>query len=81
METEVLDIKGESVGKVSLDENIFSSKLNKFLVHEAVEAHLAADLRPFLNHCQHVSRVRSEGRGHEIDVAGKSVMSDMGRSE
>jgi len=37
----VHNIKGENVGEVSLKDNIFSVKINKYLVHQAVKRHLA----------------------------------------
>jgi len=37
----VHNIKGENVGEVSLKDNIFSTKVNKYLVHQAVKRYLA----------------------------------------
>jgi len=37
----VHNIKGENVGEVSLEDNIFSTKVNKYLVHQAVKRYLA----------------------------------------
>ncbi len=37
----VHNIKGENVGEVFLKENIFSAKVNKYLVHQAVKRYLA----------------------------------------
>ena len=37
----VHNIKGENVGEVFLEENIFSAKVNKYLVHQAVKRYLA----------------------------------------
>jgi len=37
----VQNIKGENVGEVSLKDNIFSAKVNKYLVHQAVKRYLA----------------------------------------
>ena len=37
----VHNIKGENVGEVSLKDNIFSAKVNKYLVHQAVKRYLA----------------------------------------
>ena len=37
----VHNIKGENVGEVSLKDNIFSAKINKYLVHQAVKRYLA----------------------------------------
>ena len=37
----VHNIKGENIGEVFLKENIFSAKVNKYLVHQAVKRYLA----------------------------------------
>ena len=37
----VHNIKGENVGEVSLKDNIFNTKINKYLVHQAVKRYLA----------------------------------------
>jgi len=37
----VHNIKGENVGEVSLKDNIFCAKINKYLVHQAVKRYLA----------------------------------------
>jgi len=37
----VHNIKGENVGEVSLKDDIFSAKVNKYLVHQAVKRYLA----------------------------------------
>jgi len=41
----VHNIKGENVGEVSLKDNIFSAKVNKYLVHQAVKRYLATRRR------------------------------------
>ena len=37
----VHNIKGENIGEVSLRDNIFNTKVNKYLVHQAVKRYLA----------------------------------------
>lgn len=37
----VHNIKGENIGEVSLKDNIFNTKVNKYLVHQAVKRYLA----------------------------------------
>jgi len=41
----VHNTKGENVGEVSLKDNIFSAKVNKYLVHQAVKRYLATRRR------------------------------------
>jgi len=37
----VHNIKGEEIGEISLNENIFNAKINKYLVHQVVKRYLA----------------------------------------
>lgn len=54
----VLNIKGEDVGKVSLKDNIFNTKVNKYLVHQVVKRYLASKRRGTAS-----TKNRSEVRG------------------
>jgi len=54
----VHNIKGENVGKVSLKDNIFNTKVNKYLVHQAVKRYLANRRRGTAS-----TKNRSEVRG------------------
>ena len=54
----VHNIKGENVGEVSLKDNIFNTKVNKYLVHQAVKRYLANRRRGTAS-----TKNRSEVRG------------------
>lgn len=54
----VHNIKGENVGEVSLKDNIFNTKINKYLVHQAVKRYLANRRRGTAS-----TKNRSEVRG------------------
>jgi len=54
----VHNIKGENVGEVSLKDNIFNTKVNKYLVHQAVKRYLANKRRGTAS-----TKNRSEVRG------------------
>ncbi|MDO9555748.1 MAG: 50S ribosomal protein L4 [Atribacterota bacterium] len=54
----VYNIKGENVGEVSLKDNIFNAKVNKYLVHQAVKRYLANRRRGTAS-----TKNRSEVRG------------------
>jgi len=54
----VRNIKGENVGEVSLKDNIFNTKVNKYLVHQAVKRYLANKRRGTAS-----TKNRSEVRG------------------
>ena len=41
MQTKVLNIKGEEVGKVTLKDNVFGVAYNEALIHQVVVAYLA----------------------------------------
>jgi len=54
----VHNIKGENIGEVSLRDNIFNTKVNKYLVHQAVKRYLANRRRGTAS-----TKNRSEVRG------------------
>jgi len=54
----VHNIKGENVGEVSLKDNIFNTKVNKYLVHQTVKRYLANKRRGTAS-----TKNRSEVRG------------------
>ena len=54
----VHNIKGENIGEVSLKDNIFNTKINKYLVHQAVKRYLANRRRGTAS-----TKNRSEVRG------------------
>lgn len=54
----VHNIKGENIGEVSLRDSIFNTKVNKYLVHQAVKRHLANRRRGTAS-----TKNRSEVRG------------------
>lgn len=54
----VHNIKGENVGEVSLTDNIFNTKVNKYLVHQVVKRYLASRRRGTAS-----TKNRSEVRG------------------
>jgi len=41
MQTKVLNLEGNEVGKVSLDEKVFGAEYNEDLIHQAVVTYLA----------------------------------------
>ena len=54
----VKNIKGENVGEVSLRDNIFNAKINKYLIHQVVKRYLANKRRGTAS-----TKNRSEVRG------------------
>ncbi|MCK4240524.1 MAG: 50S ribosomal protein L4 [Candidatus Atribacteria bacterium] len=52
------DIKGKEIGEVSLKDNIFNTKINKYLVHQVVRRYLAGKRRGTAS-----TKNRSEVRG------------------
>jgi len=54
----VQNIKGENVGEVSLRDNIFNAKINKYLIHQVVKRYLANKRRGTAS-----TKNRSEVRG------------------
>lgn len=62
METQVFNLKGESVGKIALPDSVFAKKPSAELLHEAVTAHLSNQRRGTAH-----TKTRSEvsGGGHK----------------
>ena len=54
----VHNVKGENIGEVSLKDNIFNTKVNKYLIHQAVKRYLANRRRGTAS-----TKNRSEVRG------------------
>lgn len=52
------DIKGKEIGEISLKDNIFNTKINKYLVHQVVKRYLAGKRRGTAS-----TKNRSEVRG------------------
>ncbi len=45
MDISLHNIKGEEIGEISLKEDIFNAKINKYLVHQVIKRHLAEKRR------------------------------------
>lgn len=73
-EVDLLNSKGENVGKINLPEEIFGKKLNRGLVHEALVSQLAIARQGTAS-----TKTKAEVSGGGLNPGGKRAQGEHGR--